>query len=107
MIESTLPCRALPADIAQLFYFVGGGWEDEGVIGGRVGGSSRGGQRGCRRPSAGSQSVGQAGGDHDEVRRGSDRVGPAGRGGPEGGAGQAGEFVADELSLMLRQQPYP
>src|SRR5215218_10760558 len=33
MIESTLPCRALPADIAQLFYFVGGGWEDEGVIG--------------------------------------------------------------------------
>src|SRR5215203_3410770 len=107
MIESTLPCRALPADIAQLFYFVGGGWEDEGVIGEEsedpraVGNEVAAARRQAARALARLAEITMR---HAEVRtawaRGDGGVGGA-------GGARPGEFVADELSLMLRQQPYP
>src|SRR5215212_1825597 len=107
MIESTLPSRALPADIAQLFYFVGGGWEDEGVIGEEsedlraVGNEVAAARRQAARALARLAEMTMR---YAEVRTALDRrdaaVGRPGRARP-------GEFVADELSLMLRQQPYP
>src|SRR5215210_6324596 len=107
MIESTLPCRALPADIAQLFYFVGGGWEDEGVIGEEsedlraVGNEVAAARRQAARALTRLAEITMR---YAEVRTALDRQDAAV---PRAGRARPGEFVADELSLMLRQQPYP
>src|SRR5829696_2617197 len=107
MIESTLPCRALPASIAQLFYFVGGGWEDEGVIGEEledlraVGNEVAAAGRQAARALARLAEITMR---YAEVRTALDRRDAAV---PRAGRARPGEFVADELSLMLRQQPYP
>src|SRR5215213_1781370 len=107
MIESTLPCRALPASIAQLFYFLGGGRKDEDEIGEEledlraVGNEVAAARRQAARALVRLAEITMR---YAEVRTALDRqdaaVGRAGRARP-------GEFVADELSLMLRQQPYP
>jgi hypothetical protein len=108
LASSTLDPRShgLSADIAHLFYFVGAGCEDEGMREqdlediGAVSSEVAAARREAAMALARLAEISMK---YADVRTASDREDAAI---PKPGRAKPGEFVADELSLMLREQPY-
>ena len=98
--------RGLRADIAHLFYFVGAACEHEGVIekdSEDIGAVSTEVAAARREAAMALARLAEISMKYADVRTASDRQDAAI---PMPGRARPGEFVADELSLMLREQPY-